>query len=131
MRIALPSIHPGGLEAALSEHFGHCDVFTIVDLEDDQLSVSTVANGGHVQGGCMAPVMLLKQAGVEALIAGGMGMRPLAGFQQVGIEVFYNEGAATVADAIALLRAGQARRFGPAQVCGGGGHHHAGGCGGH
>jgi predicted Fe-Mo cluster-binding NifX family protein len=122
---------PGGLDAALSEHFGHCDVFTLVDVDGEELKVSTLANGGHEQGGCMAPVMLLKQAGVDVLVAGGMGMRPLAGFQQVGIDVFFNEGASTVADGVSLLRAGQARRFGPAQVCGGGGGHHGGGCGGH
>ena len=133
MRIALPSMFPGGLDAVLSEHFGHCDIFTLVDVEGDQLKVTTLANGGHEQGGCLGPVMLLKGAGVDVMVAGGMGMRPLAGFQEVGIEVYYHEGAATVADAVGLVRAGQARRFGPAQVCGGGGGHHGGGggCGGH
>ncbi len=132
MKIAFPSENPGGMQAALSDHFGHCAVFTLIDVDGDQVQkVDTLANGGHVQGGCMAPVMLLKNAGVDVLVAGGMGPRPLAGFQQVGIDVFFNEGAPKVEDAIKLLLAGQARRFGPAHVCGGGGGHHAGGCGGH
>ncbi len=74
----------------------------------------------------MAPVMLLKNQGVDTMLAGGMGMRPLSGFQQVGITVYYNEGASTVADAVKLLSDGRARAFGAAQACGGGG----GDCGG-
>lgn len=128
MIVAFPTNQPGGLDAVLSGHFGHCAVFTLVKLEEDgSTEVSLLPNAGHAQGGCMAPVMLLKEAGANALVAGGMGMRPLSGFQSVGIEVFFNEGAATVKDALELLSKGQARRFGPAQACGGGG----GGCGGH
>lgn len=131
MKVAFPTQSPGGLEAGLDAHFGHCDVFTVVDLTDEQVgNVQVLPNAGHAQGGCMVPVMVLKDAGADVLMAGGMGARPLAGFQQVGIEVFFNEGAPTVKDALNLLLSGQARRFGPAQVCGGGGQG-AGGCGNH
>ena len=131
MLVVIPSEAPGGLEAAVSEHFGHCDAFTMVDLQDDQVKAVTILpNTGHAQGGCMAPVMMLKQVGADAMIAGGMGMRPLAGFQQVGIQVFFNEGVATVDEAVQLLLAGKARIFGPAQVCGGG-PGGGGQCGGH
>lgn len=131
MRIAVPSMAPGGMEAAVSDHFGHCDVFTLIDVEENQMTqVTLLQNVGHEQGGCMAPVMLLKQAGVNQLSAGGMGPRPLAGFQQVEIQVFFNEGATTVGDAVQKLLAGQCRQFGPAHVCGGQGHGE-GGCGTH
>lgn len=125
---------PGGMDAPISGHFGHCDVFTLVDVENNQVSnVTLLPNSGHVQGGYMAPVMLLKNAGVDTLSAGGMGMRPLSGFQEVAIEVFYNEGAATVDDAVKMILAGQCRKFGLAQTCGGGSHDHSqdGGCGSH
>ena len=125
MRIAIPSEQPGGLDATLSNHFGHCGCYTVIDADDDEVSsVQVLPNMPHAQGGCMAPVMYLKQHGVDRLVAGGMGMRPLMGFQQVGIEVFYHEGATVVADAVAMLLAGKARVFGPAQTCGGG----SGGC---
>jgi predicted Fe-Mo cluster-binding NifX family protein len=134
MRVAFPSEAPGGLDARLSAHFGHCAAFTLVDVDltlgpaqGRATDVVVLPNLGHEQGGCLAPVTLLKREGAEALVAGGMGMRPLAGFQSVGIDVYFNEGAETVGEALALLLAGQARRFGPAQACGGGG----GGCGGH
>ncbi len=130
--VAFPSETPGGLDAGLSDHFGHCAAFTLVTLDGDDVGeVKILDNSGHAQGMCMAPVMLLKDQGVEALVAGGMGPRPLAGFQQVGITVYFNEGASTVRDAVALLVADKARVFGPAQVCGGGGGAGDGGCGGH
>jgi len=128
MKIAVPSNAPGGLEAGLSAHFGHCDAFTVVEVEGrDIKDVQVLPNAGHEQGGCMAPVMLLKGAGVDVLVAGGMGARPLAGFQQVGIQVFFHEGAPTVGEAVNMVTSGQARAFGQAQVCGGGG----GSCHGH
>ncbi len=128
MLIAIPSEAPGGLTADVAAHFGHCDAFTLVSMEDKEIKdVKILPNMGHEQGGCMAPVMLLKNEGVDTMMAGGMGMRPLAGFQQVGITVYFNEGASTVEDAVQKLAKGEARAFGMAQTCGGGG----GACGSH
>lgn len=90
LRIAVPSNAPGGLEAARSGHFGHCDLFTLVDLENGQVAaVETVDNIAHEAGGCMAPVGLLKDKGIDAIVVGGMGARPLAGFAGVGITVCF------------------------------------------
>jgi predicted Fe-Mo cluster-binding NifX family protein len=36
----------------------------------------------------MVPVNLLAQHKVNALVVGGIGMRPLMGFRQVGINVY-------------------------------------------
>jgi predicted Fe-Mo cluster-binding NifX family protein len=121
MKIAIPSEAPGGLTAEISPHFGHCPVFTLADAEGDQVAgVSVLPNTGHAQGGCMEAVTFLKRAGVDTMIVGGMGMRPLMGFQQVGIDVFFSEGKSSVGEALDLLLAGKARRFGPAQTCQGG-----------
>ena len=128
MLIAVPSDAPGGLDSTISEHFGHCGAFTIVAISNGEIGeVSILENSGHEQGGCMAPVQLLKQEGVEVLVAGGMGQRPLSGFQQVGIAVHFKEEARSVSEAIELYLKGGCRSFGEAQTCGGGG----GGCGGH
>ena len=125
MLIAIPSDTTDGLEAAISEHFGHCAVFTLVQLNEAEVeSVERLENAEHSQGACMAPVLKLHQAGVDAMVAGGMGQRPLLGFQQVGIRVYFREEASTVREAVDLVIAGQARIFAPAQACGGGG----GGC---
>ena len=84
--LAIPSALPGGLEAGMGMHFGHCDIYTIVQIEDGAIkSVGTLPNVPHQQGGCLAPVQHLASHGVTALLAGGMGMRPLMGFQQAGV----------------------------------------------
>jgi predicted Fe-Mo cluster-binding NifX family protein len=120
--IAIPSSHPGGLEAPLGAHFGHCDLYTLVTLEGEEIKdVKVIPNVPHQQGGCMAPVNYLAQQGVAELIAGGMGMRPLMGFNQAGIEVFFGANSQTVGEAVNAAIAGSLQRFGQEHTCGGGG----------
>lgn len=131
MLIAVPSNNPGGLEATISEHFGHCDVFTLVTVSAGMIdSAKTLDTGEHESGGCMTPVQLLKEAGVDAMVCAGMGMRPLQGMQQVGIQVFVNKEAGTVKAAVQSVLDGSCQPFGAEHTCGGGGGG-GGGCGGH
>jgi predicted Fe-Mo cluster-binding NifX family protein len=121
-RIAIPSMGPGGLDGERSGHFGHCDVFTMVDVENGQIKqVTTVPNQSHVQGGCMVPVNLLAEHNVNALIVGGIGMRPLMGFRQVGIDVYYDAERPQIRPVVEDLIAGKLTAIGDNQVCGGGG----------
>ena len=121
-RIAIPSMGPGGLDGQRSGHFGHCDVFTMVDVENGEIrEVSTVPNQSHVQGGCMVPVNLLAANNVNALIVGGIGMRPLMGFRQVGIDVYYDDTRPEIRPVVEDLIAGKLPIIGDHQVCGGGG----------
>ncbi len=118
MKIALPSMAPGGLEAEISAHFGHSDVFTMVTIEDKKIASSElVQNPPHAQGGCMAPVMLLKENGADAIIVTGIGMRPLMGFQQVGIKVFSGV-AGTIESVVKEYLAGRLQPAGEDIVCG-------------
>lgn len=120
--VAIPSTLPGGLEAELGAHFGHCDLYTVVKIAEGKVEyVSTLPNVPHQQGGCMAPVNHLAQNGVQVLIAGGMGMRPLMGFNQVGIDVLYGGGAQRVGEAVDALLEGRLARFTSEFTCGGGG----------
>ena len=128
--VAVPSAAPGGLESETSGHFGHCDVFTLVTIEDGKIGeVALQPNIPHEQGGCLAPVNMLAQRNVRALIAGGMGMRPLMGFNSAGIEVFYNNGIDRVDELVGAFVRGQLPRFSVDNACGG--HGAQGGCGGH
>ena len=122
--VAIPSAPPGGLNAALEPHFGHCDLYTLVKIAAGKVSeVKTLPNVPHEQGGCMAPVNLLAQNGVAVLIAGGMGMRPLMGFNQLGIEVRFGQGSRTVGEAVEALLLGKLPQFTPNFTCGGGEGH--------
>ena len=121
-RIAIPSMGTGGLDGERSGHFGHCDVFTMVDVENGEIKdVSIVQNQSHVQGGCMVPVNLLADHNVNALIVGGIGMRPLMGFKQVGIDVYYDAERPQIRPVVEDLITGKLSAIGDDQVCGGGG----------
>ncbi len=123
-RIAVPSMNQGGLDGVRAGHFGHCDVFTLIDVEEGQIKeVTTIANREHVQGGCMVPVNLLAGHNVNALIVGGIGMRPLMGFKQVGIEVYHDAERPDIRPVVEDLIAGRLAMIKEDQVCGGGGGH--------
>ena len=120
-RIAIPSMAKGGLDGQRSGHFGHCDVFTLVDVEEGEITrVTTISNHSHVQGGCMVPVNLLAEHNVTALIVGGIGMRPLMGFRQVGIDVYYDAVRPEIRPVVEDLIAGRLSVITDDQVCGGG-----------
>jgi predicted Fe-Mo cluster-binding NifX family protein len=94
IRIAIPSELPGGLDARRSGHFGRCECFTLVDVEDGAVGqVNVLTNAPHTEGGCMAPVMALAENMVDAIVVDGIGGRPLMGFNQVGIAVHAGVGA--------------------------------------
>ena len=124
MRIAVPSMNQGGLDGERSGHFGHCDVFTLIDVEDGQIKeISILPNVSHVQGGCMVPVNLLADNQVNALIVGGIGMRPLMGFKNVGIDVYYDAERAAIRPVVEDLISGKLPIISDNQVCGGGHSH--------
>lgn len=121
-RIAVPSNGNGGLDATRSGHFGHCDVFTVIDVENGAIKkVSTIQNQEHVQGGCMVPVNLLASHNVNALVVGGIGMRPLMGFKQAGIDVYHDSQRPEIRPVVEDLIAGKLPEITNDQVCGGGG----------
>jgi predicted Fe-Mo cluster-binding NifX family protein len=94
----------------------------MVDVENGEIKeVSTVPNQSHVQGGCMVPVNLLAGHNVKALIVGGIGMRPLMGFRQAGIDVYYDATRPEIRPVVEDLIAGKLPVIGEDQVCGGGG----------
>ncbi|MCP4754294.1 MAG: dinitrogenase iron-molybdenum cofactor biosynthesis protein [Proteobacteria bacterium] len=121
-RIAVPSMGNGGLDGQRAGHFGHCDVFTLVDVEKGEIKeVSTVQNEAHVQGGCMVPVELLAGHKVNALIVGGIGLRPLMGFKQFNIDVYHEAERVETKPVVEDLIAGKLVQIQDDQVCGGGG----------
>jgi predicted Fe-Mo cluster-binding NifX family protein len=118
--VAVPSEAPGGLEAVRSGHFGHCSHFTLVSVEDGQITgVEIVENMPHMEGGCMQPVMLLSGCGASDIIVGGMGARPLMGFNEVGISVYFDAERPLVRDVVNAFVAEELALMSPGMVCGG------------
>jgi len=116
-RVAVPSEGPGGLVARRSGHFGHCECFTVVEIDGSEIgAASVVTNAPHQDGGCMTPVMLLADNAVDAIVVDGIGGRPLAGFMQVGIAVHAGIGE-TVEEAVRAYALDLLPQVGPGGTC--------------
>lgn len=128
MKIAIPTNNPGGMEASRSDHFGHCDVFTLVEVDGDNkvLSVDLLPVPDHGAGGCMIPVNTLRDAGADAIVVGGIGARPMQGFAEVGIDVYWADKSSipTAGDVMEKFSANQLPKMTAEQACGGGSNCH-------
>lgn len=68
----------------VSNHFGRCPSFTIVDIDNDRVMRQEVLlNPGHQPG---AIPQFLHDKGVNCIVAGGMGMRASGFFNEFGIK---------------------------------------------
>lgn len=118
MKIAIPTMGAGGLECDRSGHFGHCDCFTVVTVEDGTITATEVIdNPPHEEGGCMRPVSLLAEHGVDAIVAAGMGMRPMMGFAQAGITVYFESETPNVGEVANMAAAGTLPVMGEEHAC--------------
>lgn len=82
MKIAIPTA-----DGLLCAHFGHCQHFTLIDVDTDGkkiLKSEALTPPPHEPG--VFPVWL-SQLGCNLIIAGGMGGRAVGIFQQNGIQV--------------------------------------------
>ncbi len=123
MRVCVPSFLPGGLNAPVSEHFGHCEVFTIADIENGEIVKAwPLSNDDEGQEHtCAIPVQRVVDAGVEHMIVGGIGQGPLAGFMQENIKV-YSGASGTVEETVKRFIAGTLSDTDSKGVCQGGCH---------
>ena len=86
-RVAISADNSNGLDSVVSPHFGRCPYYVLVDLDGRQVSrVNAVENPyyGHHQPG-QVPGFIQSQ-GADVMLAGGMGRRAIAFFQQYGIQ---------------------------------------------
>jgi predicted Fe-Mo cluster-binding NifX family protein len=121
--VAVPSVGAGGLEARRSQHFGKSPNFTLVELVGGKIEgAHVVANASHDEGGCRGAAQLLAAANVNALVAGGIGVRPLTILGEAGIDVYFDKQRKTVAEAVAALAAGELQPIELDQTC----SHHRG-----
>ncbi|MFO7797318.1 MAG: NifB/NifX family molybdenum-iron cluster-binding protein [Promethearchaeati archaeon] len=85
--IGIPSDGPE-LNDKISDHFGHCNYFVGVKIDDEMNIIKEFAfkNDGH--SSCMEPVLNMRDKQVSDMIVGGIGGRPYMGFLQVGINLY-------------------------------------------
>jgi len=74
----------------------------------------------------MVPVEILHGEGITAIIVGGMGKRPMQGFAEVGIDVYFADknSIKVVGEAVVKFTKGQLPAMHADQVCKGSGNCH-------
>ena len=95
MRIAIPVVN-----GMLCSHFGHCKDFVLIDVDVDTNAIQseeTVEAPPHQPG--LLPVWLAEK-GVRVVIAGGMGNRAQAIFNQQGVETVVGVAAGSPEDIV-------------------------------
>jgi predicted Fe-Mo cluster-binding NifX family protein len=89
MRIAVAVEDNRGLDARMSQHFGRCPYYLLVDVVNGEIGeVKAVENpfyGSHGEPGEVPS--LIKKLGAQVIIAGGMGPKAIGFFEQFGIQV--------------------------------------------
>lgn len=80
-KIAIP-ISDGKLDA----HFGHCQQFAMVDIDNKEIKEITFLDPPPHQPGLLPP--WLAERGATDIIAGGMGQRAIDLFNERGVNVF-------------------------------------------
>jgi predicted Fe-Mo cluster-binding NifX family protein len=119
MRVVIPTSTPDGLLAKRGAHFGKAPFYIAVDIENGEIAeVSAVENPGHAGGACGNAVTNIQSLGADALIVAGIGGRPLEGFKQVGIKVYFDNISPTVAEAVDRFIKGEIEEIRPEDACG-------------
>jgi predicted Fe-Mo cluster-binding NifX family protein len=118
IKLAVPTMGKADLDSERSGHFGHCDCFTLITIEDGEVkTIEGIDNPPHEEGGCLRPVMLLKDAGATAIVAAGMGMRPMMGFGDAGIDVYFENMTPNVGAVAQLVAQGKVQKMTTEDTC--------------
>ena len=80
MRFAIPLA-----DGKLTAHFGHCQEFAMIDVEEKQIKKKEILVPPPHEPGVLPK--WLHELGTNVIIAGGMGNRALTLFEQNGIHV--------------------------------------------
>ena len=106
MKIVVSSDNSRKLDSSVSYHFGRCPYFTVVDLDNNEISnVESVENpyfNAHSPGQVPA---FIKELNADVMLAGGMGRRAISIFENYGIRCSTSAGG-TVRNAVNSYAAG-------------------------
>ena len=87
-KIAIPILDDTGLSGKISEHFGHCRLFAIVEVDGESIVENTIfANPDDHANGCGNLITQLQKQKVDTVIALGMGAGMFGRCNEQGIKV--------------------------------------------
>ena len=87
-KIALACEDNQGLGGQVSQHFGRCPCYLIVDAEGGEVKKTDIVDNPYFNNHIPGKVpQFIKEQGAQVMIAGGMGPRAIDMFSNFGIEV--------------------------------------------
>jgi predicted Fe-Mo cluster-binding NifX family protein len=92
-KIAIPTS-----AGVLDGHFGHCKQFAMVEVENQEIKSIYYLDAPPHQPGLLPP--WLAERGATDIIAGGMGQRAIALFNETGVNVFVGAPALSPEDLV-------------------------------
>jgi predicted Fe-Mo cluster-binding NifX family protein len=104
MKLCIPTMGGGGLDDAVSDHFGRAPTFTVVDTETNEVLV--IKNRSEHMGGLGKPPEHVAKTGAKVLLCSGLGPRAIDMLVGFGIEVFVGA-TGTAKDAIGMWKEGK------------------------
>ena len=114
-KIAIPCVGRANLQAQVSHHFGCCDSYVIVTVEEAEIkSVESIRNGKHSR--CTESVRVLVQRAVGLTLVGTMGVGGWEAARKLGIEVRCGI-TGTVAEAVESFLKGETLPMGEDTLC--------------
>ena len=126
MRFAISTEDNKGLEGNVSQHFGRCPYFVLVDLENEAVKEVKVVDNPYFAGHGPGQVPeYIASLGANVMISGGMGRRADAFFDNYGIKTATGA-SGTVQEALSSYQDGKLSEGGN---CGGHGEGHGHGHG--
>lgn len=82
MKIVIPT-----LEEKLCAHFGHCETFSFVEVDDETKEILNIETNAPEEGiSCQSAAWIATQ-GANIVLAGGMGGRPMMILSEYGVQI--------------------------------------------
>lgn len=118
MKLVFPTDENIGFLSKRGAHFGKAKYYTIITIENEEIvDVEGVANPGHNSGACGNAVSNIMNLNVDALIVGGIGGSPAAGFAKAGLAVYVDQSSPTVKDSIDMFLNEKLEKLGSQGTC--------------
>jgi predicted Fe-Mo cluster-binding NifX family protein len=117
MRLVFPTDENKGFLSKRGAHFGKAKFYTVVTIENDEMTdVECIENPGHsgACGGAVANIMDLKP---DALIVSGIGGSPAQGFAQAGLDVYFDQNSPTVRQSVTMFNKGNLEKSNGEGTC--------------
>jgi predicted Fe-Mo cluster-binding NifX family protein len=124
MRIAISLQTNNGLESLVSEHFGRCPYFALVDIAGNEVQGIDIIDNPYLRGHQVGEIPhFIHGQRANVMLSGGMGGRAIHFFQEFGIEAATGA-AGTVRETLTRYVGGELRQAAPCAESVAHGHGH-------